>query len=253
MTSVDPSLPRDKLEAAFQAFNQVSEQLSSSYAQLQEQVRHLNQQLAAARSERMQQLAETEQLAHRLAQLLDALPAAVVVLDAGQRVQQYNPVAISMLPGIDVGIHWPSLYRELFQPNHSGTELELPSGRLVNLTECVLSPESGRILLLLDITETRRLQARIEHQQRLSAMGEMAAQLAHQIRTPLASALLYNNHLARDDLSPEQRRRFSDRSLARLRHIESQINDMLSFSRGGDYLAEALNLVQLLQELVHTL
>ena len=80
MTLANSSVPRAQLENAFQVFNQVSERLTASYSHLQDQVRHLSEQLAAARSERMQQLAETERLAHRLAQFLDALPAAVVVL-----------------------------------------------------------------------------------------------------------------------------------------------------------------------------
>ncbi len=253
MTLANASVPRAQLEDAFQVFNQVSERLTASYSHLQDQVRHLSEQLAAARSERMWQLAETERLAHRLAQLLDALPAAVVVLDGDQHIHQYNPAAASLLPGIDDESHWPALYRKLFQPDQSGTELELNSGQLVSFTERTLSPEAGRILLLLDITETRQLQDRMERQQRLSAMGEMAAQLAHQIRTPLSSALLYSAHLSRDDIDPEQRERFSTRTQARLRHIECQINDMLAFARGGQYEVETVNLGQLLQELAQTL
>jgi len=253
MTQATPSVPREQLENAFQVFNQVSERLTASYSHLQDQVRQLSEQLAAARSERMWQLAETERLAHRLAQLLDALPAAVVVLDGDELIHQYNPAAASLLPGIDDESHWPTLYQKLFHPDQSGSELELNSGQVVSFTERTLSPDAGRILLLLDMTETRQLQVRMERQQRLSAMGEMAAQLAHQIRTPLSSALLYNAHLSRDDLDHEQRERFSTHSQARLRHIERQINDMLAFARGGQYEVKTVNLGQLLQELVQTL
>ncbi|MDQ7072489.1 MAG: hypothetical protein Q9N32_01540 [Gammaproteobacteria bacterium] len=38
-------------------------------------------------------------------------------------------------------------------------------------------------MLLQDVTETHDLHQKISHLQRLSAMGEMAARLAHQIRT----------------------------------------------------------------------
>ncbi len=244
---------REQLESAFQAFNQISTQLVDAYQQLQQRVTALNAELAAARSERMQQLAEKERLANRLSRLLDTLPAAVMVLDGDDRIQQYNPTAGQLFPAIANGLSWPDLASRYFLPARHDGERELRSGRIVNVTERLLTPEPGRILLLLDITEQRQLEARLERRQRLSAMGEMAAQLAHQIRTPLSSAMLYTSHLSRDDLTASQRERFSRRSLARLKHMESQINDMLAFARGGRYEPVQLALGPLLEELVQTL
>jgi hypothetical protein len=47
-----------------------------------------------------------------------------------------------------------------------------------------LGTSGGRIVLLHDITEAQQLKDQAERTQRLAAMGEMAAQLAHQLRTP---------------------------------------------------------------------
>ncbi|MCB1751626.1 MAG: PAS domain-containing protein [Gammaproteobacteria bacterium] len=183
-------LSRQQLEQAFQLFNKVSGQLTDAYAQLQERVRELNLELAEARSERMRQLAEKEHYAHRFAQLLDALPAAVVVLDDADQVQQFNPAAGLLFDTIAVGDSWRDIFRRNIASDGQRKEMTFFSGTRVSFTEQPLTPEPGRILLLLDVTETRQLQARAERQQRLSAMGQMAAQLAHQIRTPLSSALL---------------------------------------------------------------
>jgi len=199
---------KQQLENAFQVFNQVSEQLAVSYRQLQERVFQLSRELAAARTERMRQLAETERLAHWMAQLLDALPAAVVVIDDSGFIQQFNPAAEILFSDLTEGGLWSDVQETQFIPGQQGDEYRLNSGRLVSMTRRTLHPEPGQILLMLDITTTRDLQERLERRQRLSAMGEMAAQLAHQIRTPLSSALLYTAHLSRDDLSREQRERF---------------------------------------------
>jgi two-component system sensor histidine kinase FlrB len=244
---------RKQLEDAFQVFNQVSEQLADSYHQLQQRVHQLNNELASARDERLIQLAEMERLANRLTQLLDALPAAVIVLDGEGLIQQLNPAARQLLGPDNVGRSWDSVYRDKFAENQSGEERRLLSGRLVTLTERRLEPEAGRILLLLDITETRQLQERLDRQQRLSAMGEMAAQLAHQIRTPLSSALLYVSHLSRDNLSADKRTRFAQRTRARLLHMERQINDMLAFARGGHYAPEPIGVTGMLLELLQIL
>lgn len=79
-------------------------------------------------------------------------------------------------------------------------------------------------------------------------MGKMAAQLAHQIRTPLSSALLYASHLTNNDLEPERRQRFSERIKVSLQLMERQINDMLAFTRGGRYSPELFDLISLLEE-----
>ena len=54
------------LEQAFSAFNRMSVQLESSYRDLENKVSALNEELAAARSERLQQLAEKERLADQV-------------------------------------------------------------------------------------------------------------------------------------------------------------------------------------------
>ena len=76
------------------------------------------------------------------------------------------------------------------------------------------------------------MREQLERHKRLSAMGEMAAGLAHQLRTPLATALLYAGNLARPGLSEPDRLRFAEKAQARLRDLERMIQDMLTFVRG---------------------
>ncbi len=223
---------QQQLENAFLAFNQVSEQLTDSYQQLQNRVEQLSQELAETRTDRLCQLAEKERLANRLSHLLEVMPAAVVVLNGENSIQEFNPAAARMLHGIKQGTLWAELYQRTFSKKSSG-DLRLKNGALVTLSECRLSPESGKIILLLDITEMRELQAHLNRQERLNSLGKMAAQLAHQIRTPLTSALLDSSHLAREDLSKDRRQQFSSRLRTRLCHIERQIKDMLAFASGN--------------------
>ena len=77
----EAALNPQELEAAFVAFNAMSETLSASWQALQQQVSSLSAELATSRRERLYQLREKERLAHRFADLLDALPGGVVVID----------------------------------------------------------------------------------------------------------------------------------------------------------------------------
>jgi two-component system sensor histidine kinase FlrB len=235
------------LESAFKLFNRLSEELTGSYQQLQEQVLELSQELAAARSERMVQLAEKERLADRLERLLETLPAAVIVLDGEERIREFNPAALKLFGAIREFDSWPDIMRaNVLTGDISGSELRLANGRLLTRSSSQLEQTPGRILVLLDVTETRRLQERLNRRERLSAMGEMSAQLAHQLRTPLSTALLYVSHLASDDLPPLKRHQFTAKLRDRLQHMERQIHDILLFARGGDAGESRLSLGKLL-------
>ncbi|MBT2990808.1 MAG: PAS domain-containing protein [Candidatus Thiodiazotropha sp. (ex Ctena orbiculata)] len=235
--SPKPSLAdrQHALESAFNLFNQLSEELTGSYQQLQAQVLELSQELAAARSERMVQLAEKERLADRLERLLETLPAAVIRLDGEERVREFNPAAVRLLGAIRELDLWPDIMRaSVVSSDLAGSELRLSNGRVLTLSSNRLEQTPGRILVLLDVTETRGLQERLNRRERLSAMGEMSAQLAHQMRTPLSTALLYVSHLANDGLSSERRHQFTAKLRDRLQHMERQIHDILLFARGAD-------------------
>ena len=93
----------------------------------------------------------------------------------------------------------------------------------------------------------------LARRERLSALGEMAAQVAHQLRTPLATALLYAGHLARPQLSETDRVRFADKTLSRLRYLERLIQDMLLFVKGARLSEERFPVSVLLEELAQTL
>ncbi len=100
--------------------------------------------------------------------------------------------------------------------------------------------------------EAQRLREEAERNKRLTAMGEMAAQLAHQLRTPLAAALLYAGNLENPDLPEAARIGLAQKTVDRLKHLERLIQDMLLFARGEVLGRESFAVEALLGELSHT-
>lgn len=238
-----------RLQDAFQVFNALSENLTQSYLDLEAQVARLNEELAAARSERLKTLAEKEILANRLQLLLKTLPGGVVVIDDRGLIIEHNPVAGLFLGEPLLGRVWRDVLNSLPVVENPHQRL-LPNGKTISLTLSSLGDEPGQIVLLTDVTEMRSLQEWADHQRRLSAMGEMVASLAHQVRTPLATALLYASHLAKCDLDVPQRSKFAAKLTERLHHLERQVNDMLTFARMGTLAKEQFSISELLTKLV---
>jgi two-component system sensor histidine kinase FlrB len=117
----------------------------------------------------------------------------------------------------------------LANPREAGGDWITRDGRRVTLAASSAPQEAAKIILLTDVTETRALQELVTRNQRLSAIGKMAASLAHQIRTPLAGALLL---LAVPHASRRAALGASRKGIDRLRHLERLIQDMLVFARG---------------------
>ena len=169
-----------------------------------------------------------------LSNVIKVLPAGVLVLDTTGRVQECNLAAESLLGGPLRGELWRDVVARCFTPQHDdGHEISLFDGRRVNISTCPLGEEPGQVLLLTDVTETRRLQDRLSQQKRLAAVGEMAASLAHQIRTPLSAAILGVSQIKNSKISDSSRHLIVDKLLANMRQLEGLVNDMLLFSRSG--------------------
>lgn len=243
------------LANAFQTFNQLSDQLAASYHALESQVSHLNEELNKTNDARLHELTEKERLANRLSTLIQALPGGIVVVDGNGLVQEFNQTALNLLGEPLQSQTWTSVIQRAFAPRlDDGHDISLMDGRRVNISTCPMVNEPGQVLLITDVTEIRQLQDKVNQQERLVAMGEMAASLAHQIRTPLASAMLYASNLKRDDLVEPDRQRFCEKIQSRLGHLEHIVNDMLLYARSNTTgVEERFRINDLMLDVEHTI
>ncbi|HWS66779.1 MAG TPA: ATP-binding protein [Steroidobacteraceae bacterium] len=220
------SVQRADLQAAFRAFGSVSEQLSGAFDSLRGQVLQLQHDLTEAH-------AGNEHLAARMSALVKGLPGGVLVLDAQGIIFECNPAAIELLDEPVLGETLSTvLERSVPSSGSSSEHIELRSGRFVNLSRRDLAG-GGEVVLLTDVTESHLMQVFMARQQRLLTMGELAAGLAHQIRTPLATALLYASQMTLPDRTSTDLRRCGEKTIDSLKQLDRLVNDMLSFAQGG--------------------
>lgn len=224
----------EELQDTIDVFSHLSSKLTDSYHQLEQRVNDLQGELLETDRLRAKELSEKEKLASRFERVLDVMPTAVITLDGNGRVIHANGAARGLLGEPLEGERWLDIINRCFLPDPTdGHEIALKNGRLVSLATQSLGDEPGQIIVLNDLTETRRLQKQVSHHQKLSEMGKMTASLAHQIRTPLSTALLYADHLSEPKVGSVRKIRFAQKLKEQLLHLQSQVNDMLIFSKGG--------------------
>lgn len=238
------------LKETFDLFNRMSDDLSSSYRVLEARVSALTNELDKVNAQKEIEAKNKDQITARLTNLLDLLPGGVIVLDRWGVISQINPAGENLLSSGIVGKKWNQIVEAFFSPkDDDGHEVSMKSGRRVSISTRSLDQEVGQIILITDQTETRRLQDELSRGQRLSALGKTVSALAHQIRTPLSAATLYASHLFEKDLTSVQIKDFSKKILARLNHLERQVQDMLIFAKGNLILNDSITMNDFLNDL----
>lgn len=167
-----------------------------------------------------------ENLPEFYANVIDSVGDGVIVLDSSGRVLLMNPFA-EELAGISRRISRGQAFAALFRGDEQLLEIAEKSstsgmsisdhenivlkrgGRItplgVSASPLLLSDgtRAGTIILLRDLTNIRELEEAVRKSDRLSALGTLAAGLAHEIKNPLGgirgAAQLLDMELAEDD------------------------------------------------------
>ena len=223
----------ETLQAAFQAFNETTRHLQESYEKLQQHVRALDLELEEKNKQLEHNLKEKEAVRGYLNNILQSLTTGVIVVDGDDRITTFNRtaeritgLAESACRGKTLGeVFDVDLFARLVervrdadtaQPvfKESVLAADGPGLRVRVAASPVKDTQGQRIgtmLLVEDITELKRLEEEAERNDRLRAMGEMAAGIAHEIRNPLASIELFASVLKKDFKGDDEKQQLADR------------------------------------------
>jgi two-component system, NtrC family, sensor histidine kinase PilS len=106
----------------------------------------------------------------------------------------------------------------------------------------------GYVYALDDLTEIRRLEREVRVQDRLAAVGRLAAAIAHEIRNPLTSIAGSVSMLSGSEGMSEEHRQLLEIVTRESQRLNAIITDFLAYSRVKQYHFERADLVQLLED-----
>ncbi len=240
------------LREAFEVFAQASSSLETAFHQLQERARRLSEELEQKNRQLEESLREKEEAQNHLKTILERLPCGVLVLDesgdlalcnkmAGRLLNQ--PKSRSSKAGNRRRAHRRSALRDYFAGSVTQTgserEIEIPfvsGGKMrilatsgTPMTDASGSP-SGTLHIIRDITEMKALQEQGKRGERLSAMGEMAVELAHEIRNPLGSIELFASLLQKELPGDSDMGRWAENIRVGSRSLNNIVANMLHFA-----------------------
>ncbi len=109
-------------------------------------------------------------------------------------------------------------------------------------------PDIGFVYALDDLTEIRRLEREVRIQDRLAAVGRLAAAIAHEIRNPLTSIAGSVSMLSGVPEMNEEHRRLLDIVTRESQRLNSIITDFLAYSRPKQYHFDKVDLIQLIED-----
>jgi PAS domain S-box-containing protein len=203
--------------------------------------------------------------------LMDSFPDLVVTLDAESRYTFISPQILDVLGyqpedliGKKLGSHidphdlpaMQELIANLISGRSSNGQIEYRTQhkngawQLFRASARPLHDEMGRttgiIASVRDITEQQRLQQQLIQSERLAAMGQMIAGVAHELNNPL-TAILGVTELMRDQTTDENAHRQLDLAHRQARRAAHIVESLLVFSRPATPRNALLHLSDLLQ------
>lgn len=193
--------------------------------------------------------------------MVDSIPEGLCLIDSSHRLLIGNEPAQQLLallapntgPRESLTTLGGRALAELL--DGEGHEIVLhgpPLRRLAVIAHPVAGERGERnwVLVLRDVTERRRLAENARQQDRLAAVGQLAAGIAHDFNNILSSILLYTQLLADEpQLSPAGRRRLQVMQ-EQTQRAGDLVTQILDFSRRSVLRRETVDMVELCRNLV---
>ena len=201
--------------------------------------------------------------------VIDGLLSGLVTADQDSRVLTFNRAAatITGIPpeqaiGHDAGevLQLPASLRSRLVGDEnprarSDVQYRTPDGRLLDIglmATRIAMPQgrTGFLFTFQDVTDLRRLERTAALQQRLAAVGEMAAGIAHEIRNPLAS-MSGSIQVLRQELSlSDEQAQLMDIVLRESERLNDTIRSFLAYARPQKFAVTKLDLASTVQDTV---
>lgn len=197
--------------------------------------------------------------------IIDSVKAGIVVVTRTGFVQYFNPEAERILPGIielqrkasDIfpEVDWEQAFKDGMDGSLVRIEMQVEVNNEVKILEAKLADfrddndkSKGWLLLIEDRTEIKHLEKALQQKEKLAAVGQLAAGIAHEIRNPLASISGSIQMMAASNETNEENKKLMkivDKEIDRLNGL---ISEFLNYVRPEDQVKDIIDVNQVMRD-----
>lgn len=199
-------------------------------------------------------------------EVVTQLPVGLIATDREGQITFFNPEA-GKITGLDPGLAKGRPPDSILPAQLCGLQQELDKGKAITEREmeCVFAGDRsvpvsasatriinevgefvGQILILRDLGEVRRLQDEVRRQEKLAALGGLAAGVAHEIRNPLSSIKGLATFFAAQFEDGSESKQAAGVMIQEVDRLNRVITELLDFARPTDLKFTATDLAPLL-------
>lgn len=220
-----------ELSAMVESLTTVSTELLESYDRLAERAERMEKELCIANAELAKKVAEVETI-------LETLPVGVVVRDMDGNVTRVNPALARILGRSGEDLLDASSEDLIPTPTSDDSPVNVsgPDGErrvLISSSSQIVSDSgamSGSIDVFDDRTEVATLTERVHQMDKMAALGNMAAGIAHEIRNPMNAVKGFSDLFLRNLEPGTKDHRWAELISEGVREVDAIITSLLSFS-----------------------
>jgi PAS domain S-box-containing protein len=252
---------------SYVAFNEALAKLETSHKSLEQHFDSLNKELEETNRQLQKSLEDKEHLTTYLQNILESLGTGVIAVDPENLITHCNAAAAEML-GHDVETILGIDAERALGESAGLLDLTVQTGQGVDRervlttsegsefpvrfkTACLTDSDGlviGGLGIFEDITQIRELTDQASRVSTLTALGEMSATVAHEIRNPLGGIGGFAEVLSRKLESDDPRRKLVIRIIEGIDRLNNVVSNLLNYTRPTQLTTRPVNFVEVIED-----